>query len=88
MDVTISKYNLQLLFDSLVQSMDFGSGFLGDEEVEALRNTARLLGVDPNDATPRNFKHKYPHMFVLTSNTWSIDRCGECSQTQDWKAHQ
>ena len=48
-----------ILFDTAVGSMDFGSGFLDDEEVAALREAAVLLGADPDEATPRNFRCKY-----------------------------
>lgn len=50
---------LQKVFDTAVHSMDFGSGFLDDDEVEALRACAVALGVDPAVATPRNFVCKY-----------------------------
>jgi hypothetical protein len=49
----------QAVFDVAVGSMDFGSGFLDDEEVEALRAAAGILGVDPDTATPRQFICKY-----------------------------
>jgi hypothetical protein len=44
--------------------MDFGSGFLDDEEVEMLRRYAEAIGVDPMEATPEPMKCKYgaPHM--------------------------
>jgi hypothetical protein len=47
------------VFDVAVHSMNFGSGFLDDEEVEALRAAAVLLGVSPDEATPRQFICKY-----------------------------
>jgi hypothetical protein len=47
------------VFDVAVSSMNFGSGFLDDEEVRALRAAAVLLGVDPDTATPDNFICKY-----------------------------
>jgi hypothetical protein len=50
---------LRALFDIAVSSMDFGSGFLDDEEVARLREVAELLGVDPMAATPENFRCKY-----------------------------
>lgn len=40
------------VFDLAIQSMDFGSGFLHDEDVINLRRLARYLGRDPADATP------------------------------------
>ena len=50
---------LRALFDVAVSSMDFGSGFLDDEEVHALREVAGILGVDPAEGTPANFRCKY-----------------------------
>lgn len=57
--VEIEFSTLQKIFDSAINSMNFGSGFLCDEDVEALRECAILLGVDPIIATPYNFKPKY-----------------------------
>lgn len=57
--IMVPKELLQITFDSAVHSMDFGSGFLDDEEVVALRAVAELLGVDPKHATPSNFYEKY-----------------------------
>lgn len=50
---------LRVLFDVATGSMDFGSGFLDDEEVAALREVAVLIGADPDDATPEKFRCKY-----------------------------
>lgn len=57
--ISVPKELLQKVFDSAVGSMNFNSGFLDDEEVEALRTIAMLLGVDPWIATPPEFKPKY-----------------------------
>jgi hypothetical protein len=57
--VTIDKVLLQAVFDVAVGSMDFGSGFLCDEDVEHLRAAAVVLGVDPLVGTPTNFVCKY-----------------------------
>lgn len=57
--MAVGKRVLQIVFDTAVHSMDFGSGFLDDEEVLALREVAVILGVDPIVATPDNFKCKY-----------------------------
>lgn len=61
--ITIPKETAQRLFDALVNSMDFGSGFLETDDVEALRGLAVALGVDPATGTPGPFKAKYPHAF-------------------------
>jgi len=58
-DISVDKRDLQIVFDTAVHSMDFGSGFLDDEEVTALRAVAVLLGVDPLVATPDNFRCKH-----------------------------
>lgn len=50
---------LRIVYDTAVSSMDFGSGFLDDSEVAALREIAVILGTDPETATPGNFKCKY-----------------------------
>lgn len=50
---------LQILFDTAVGSMDFGSGFLDDEEVTALRDIAQRLGQDPIVATPTGHHRKF-----------------------------
>lgn len=61
--ITIPKHSAQVLFDALCSSMDFGSGFLDTEEVEALRALAVALGVDPSEATPSEFESSYAHAF-------------------------
>jgi hypothetical protein len=60
MEVTeVSGRLLRIVFDVAVRSADFGSGFLDDEEVTALREVAVILGADPADATPGKFLCKY-----------------------------
>lgn len=44
----------QDLLDIIVRSLDFGSGFLDNDEVDQLRSLAVLIGVDPDLATPGN----------------------------------
>lgn len=53
----------QRVFDALVSSMDFGSGFLETDDVAALRELAVAIGVDPNVGTPAEFRSQYPHPF-------------------------
>lgn len=50
---------LQKLFDVAVESLDFGSCHLDDEEVEALRACAVVLGLDPMVGTPSSHQCKY-----------------------------
>lgn len=61
--VTIPKDTAQRLFDALTGSMDFGSGFLESDDVEALRALAVAIGVDPATGTPSEFAAQYPHTF-------------------------
>jgi hypothetical protein len=53
--IKVEREVLQCVFDTAVSSLDFGSGFLDHKEVNALRTIAKLLGVDPEKATPYNF---------------------------------
>jgi hypothetical protein len=57
----ITDDDVRLLFDMAIGSMEFGSGLLDDEEVLQLRRIAVRLGVDPDEATPYNFRnHVWP----------------------------
>jgi hypothetical protein len=67
--------DLKALFDIAVESMDFSSGFLDDDEVAVLRRIAVSIGVDPMLGTPSNYVKKYPHVFVgeeVFDYDWSI----------------
>ena len=66
MKLELDRETLRVVFDTAINSMDFGSGFLDDEEVKALRAVAVILGVDPMVATPDTFKCKYgsPHQWI------------------------
>lgn len=57
--IPVRRELLEAAFDVATSSLDFGSGFLDDEQVEALRGIAVLLGVDPLVATPANYVCKY-----------------------------
>lgn len=59
----IEREHVRALFDLAVGSLDFGSGYLVDEEVEQLRAVAVLLDVDPMEGTPDDYKRRYPHRF-------------------------
>ncbi len=54
--VTVPRAALQVLFDTAVSSMDFGSGFWDTENTAAAREVAVLLGVNPVLATPANHR--------------------------------
>ncbi len=53
--ITVPFEALQVVFDTAVTSMDFGSGFLDTEEVNALREIAKILGVPLVVATPEDY---------------------------------
>jgi hypothetical protein len=57
--MNIPEDTAKAVFDIAVGSLDFGSGFLDDEQVERLREYAVLIGVNPWEATPENHKPKY-----------------------------
>lgn len=57
--IEVPRQTLQILLDTAINSMDFGSGFLCDEEVQVLRAVAALLDVDPIVATPDNYKCRF-----------------------------
>jgi len=67
--VTVDRTMLQIVFDVAVNSLDFGSGFLDDEEVTGLRAIAESLGVDPMVATPEKFRCKYAGQHELLKDT-------------------
>jgi len=69
--VTVPRRVLQIVLATAAGSMDAGSGFLDDEEVDALRAAAVALGVDPIEVTPRNHRCRY--------------RGHKFSKAQDWK---
>ena len=91
--IEIDKADLQALFDVATGSMDFGSGFLDDEEVQMLRRVAVTLGVNPMAGTPYGFRSKYRHDFegyerdttvADATGAWMTvqvmsDRCKWCS---------
>lgn len=70
----------RIVFDTAVNSMDFGSGFLDHEEVEALRAFAVLLGVDPMVATPDNFRCQYDGGHQWGEGHSLCTKCHRCRQ--------
>jgi hypothetical protein len=61
--VKIEVEKLKMLFDLIVQSMDFGSGFLDHEDVTLLREIAVIIGVDPMEGTPSEMVARIVHPF-------------------------
>lgn len=59
--VVMQREHARIIFDALAGSLDFGSGFLDDDAVEALRALAVLFGVNPTTATPLEFRNQYAH---------------------------
>lgn len=97
--VVIAEEDLKTIFDLAVNSLDFGSGFWDQPEVDVARRLAEILGLDPfGVATPREMKANYPHVFVpiwhsvfcrcgrCTSHTAAME-CGECRKEPDWMNH-
>lgn len=88
-EVTIRRGDLRALLDVATGSMDFGSGFLDNEQVEVLRKVAEVLGVEPKVVTPSNFVCQYEgkHNWNPVPEWWqSRDRtvthhCTFCSAT-------
>lgn len=83
----IRRGDLRALLDLATGSMDFASGFWDNEQTEIARNTATVLGIDPNTVTPRNMLCTYnPHEWEWADlNRWAIDypdagywRCRRC----------
>ncbi|MHB8490615.1 MAG: hypothetical protein ACYDA6_00150 [Solirubrobacteraceae bacterium] len=58
-EITIRRGDLRALLDLATSSMDFGSGFWDNEQVEIARKIAGVLGVDPLIVTPPNFTFDY-----------------------------
>jgi hypothetical protein len=73
---------VRAVFDVAVGSMDFSSGFLDQEEVDALRACAALLGVDPMVGTPEVFHCKYLGTHVPNNQYGGNGKvCLRCRQT-------
>ncbi len=75
MTTTVPTEDLQVMFDVAVESLDFASGFLDNDEVLALRRVAVLLGVDPMKATPHNFNMTVAtceHVWEYADRTWHV----------------
>ena len=93
-DLSVPREDLQILFDTAVNSMDFGSGFLDDHEVECLRRIAVVLGADPKVATPYEFQSKYPHPFdrqeyeTHKGGEWfTVIMCRRCGKPEENAMH-
>jgi hypothetical protein len=59
MRVPIDIDTLRKIFDTAVGSLNFTSGFLDQEEVNALIDTAKILGVPVENAIPDHMREWY-----------------------------
>lgn len=82
MKIELSFEHGRVLFDSLCSSLDFGSGFLDNEDVDALRALAREIGVAESVATPENFMvNYYPELEALPK--YSSERYTQMGRIRD-----
>lgn len=44
--IRVTRQDLNILVDTIVDSLDYGSGFLDDESMGALERTAKILNID------------------------------------------
>jgi len=88
--VEIDRRLVEVLFDLAVGSMDFGSGYMVDEDVEVLRQVAVQLGVDPMKGTPENFKCKYDpslHLWRGRDPSYQVLPKGREKEATNWSCH-
>lgn len=87
-EVTIQRETLQVLVDTIAGSMDYGSGFLDIEDVQALWAAAEILGIPQIDVTPSEFRHLMPHRFILAMPPWRGGVCYTCGKGEDFECHE
>jgi hypothetical protein len=70
----------QAVFDCAVGSMNFGSGFLDDDEVHALRRFAEAIGVNPMAGTPSEYSKRILHVYEQTDyvDHWTKEKATYC----------
>lgn len=68
--VPVPDLLLRTLLDIAVSSLDFGSGFWDQEDIDAARAVASLLNVCPQAATPGDMRGKYPDCGHLRSRPY------------------
>ncbi len=73
--ITLPREVLEDLVDRIVSSMDFGSGFMDDDDVELLWKAADILGVGRWDVTPPSHRHRLCDHAEREGYTWN----GLCS---------
>ncbi len=72
---------LKIVFDIAVGSMDFGSGFMEEDDVIALRAYAEAIGVDPILATPNNHKCR----FLRGGHDWKPSEAAHRYMNRNWE---
>lgn len=87
--ITLNKEDLQALFDLAVEGEGMMSGWWGQEEVNAARKIAVLLGVNPMAATPREFADRTRHDYepVATGVGGIYTKCKWCKVNQTLFPH-
>lgn len=92
--VTIPRELVLALIDMALTGDSGMSGWMDDEEVTKLRAAAEAAGMDPLEATPRNFRCKYRGSHVLRDKDWyrvvrgpnkvvDVRRCTECHHWEE-----
>lgn len=59
--VLMPRGNVQEMLDIITGSLDYGSDFLDQEQIETLRSVAEMLGLNPMAATPTKYSKFFPH---------------------------
>lgn len=94
--VTLPKRLLEELFDLAVNSTGFGSGYWDNDDVVTSRAVAEILGVDPAEATPRDFRKYFAHDFAPYLDSHGRPRpgffggeprCQHCNAAEDHVVH-
>lgn len=88
--ILMARGNVQEMFDIIVGSLDFGSGFLYEDQIQMLRAVAEQLGVNPMVATPSNYSKSYPHAFeakVIPGGGEVTTWCKYCIELPDKPWH-
>ncbi len=78
--VAVPTEDLRALFDVAVGSLNFASGFLDTDEVDALRRVAVLIGVDPRAGTPTEFAKRTAHAHTPEAPSWPDGPCKWCGR--------
>lgn len=85
-EVAVRRGDLRALLDLATGSMDFGSGFWDNEQVEVARKIAVVLDIDPDVVTPSRFvcqyrgRHEWTfinrrHLVETSRPMWRCEQC-------------